>query len=109
MAAAQQPPHPFTSGINIKLTLSSAFSTQLNPRNFEANYTPVWIATLCNACRFSNRLLVATEPYLSIPGKIINELKLKAKGEELSENDKTWMLHGRMMLQGICGVVALIS
>lgn len=85
MAAAQQPPHPFTSGINIKLALSSAFSTQLNPRNFEANYTPAWIATLCDACRFSNRLSVATEPYLSIPGKIINELELKAEGEELSE------------------------
>ena len=82
---AQQPPHPFTSGINIKLALSAAFSTQLNPRNIEANYTPAWITTLCDACAFSNRLSVATEPYFSIPGEVINELKLKAKGEELLE------------------------
>ena len=82
---AQPPPHPFTSGINIKLALSAAFSTQPNLRNIEANYTPAWIATLCDACAFSNRLSVATEPYFSIPGEVINELKIKAKGEELLE------------------------
>jgi hypothetical protein len=61
------------------------FSTQFNSRGVEANYTPAWIATLQGACAFSNRLSVATEPYLSIPGGIINQLELNAKGQELLE------------------------
>jgi len=82
---AQQPLHPFTTGIDIKLSLSAAFSTQFNSRGVEANYTPAWIATLQGACAFSNRLSVATEPYLSIPGGIINQLELNAMGKELIE------------------------
>lgn len=77
--------HPFTTGTDIKLALSAAFSTQFNSRGVEANYAPAWIATLQGACAFSNRLSVATEPYLSIPGGIINQLELDAKAKELSE------------------------
>ena len=82
---AQRPLHPFTSGVDIKLALSAAFSTQFNTRGLEANFTPVWIATLRDACAFSNRLSVATEPYLSIPGGIINSLELSSRRQELSE------------------------
>ena len=80
---AQQPLPPFTTGIDIKLALSAAFSTQFNSRGLEATYTPAWIATLCDACKFSNRLSVATEPYLSIPGGIIKQLELSSRRQEL--------------------------
>jgi hypothetical protein len=82
---AQQPLHPFTTGIDIRLALSAAFSTQFNSRGFEANYTPAWIATLQGACTFSNRLSIATEPYLSIPGGIINQLELEVEHQKLLE------------------------
>ena len=82
---AQRPLHPFTTGVDIKLALSAAFSTQFNTRGLEANFTPAWIATLSDACAFSNRLSVATEPYLSIPGGIINKLELSSRRQELSE------------------------
>lgn len=81
---AQQALHPFSSGTDIKLALSAACSTQFNSRGFEANYTPPWIATLQDACAFSNRLSIATEPYLSIPGGIINQIEIDTKREELS-------------------------
>ena len=79
----EQPLPPFTTGIDVKLALSAAFSTQFNSRGLEATYTPAWIATLRDACEFSNRLSVATEPYLSIPGGIINQLELSSRHQEL--------------------------
>ena len=91
---AQQPIPPFTTGIDVKLALSAAFSTQFNSRGLEANYTPAWIATLRDACEFSNRLSVATEQYLSIPGGVINQLELSARRQELLQKrqnfDANW-------------------
>jgi len=91
---AQQPLPPFTTRIDIKLALSTAFSTQFNSRGLEATYTPAWIATLRDACDFSNRLSVATEPYLSIPGGIINRFELSSRRQELLQMrqnlDATW-------------------
>ena len=40
---------------------SAAFSTQFNFRGLEVTYTPARIATLRDACEFSNCLSVATE------------------------------------------------
>ena len=46
---AQRPLRPFTTGVDIKLALSAAFSTQFNTRGLEVNFTPAWVATLRDA------------------------------------------------------------
>ena len=46
---------------------------------------PAWICTLGDAIAFSNRLSIATEPYLSIPGEVIDDLDLEDKRRQLLE------------------------
>ena len=56
--------------------------------------TPRHGLPLRDACEFSNHLSVATEPYLSIPGGIINQLELSSWRQELLQkrrnSDATW-------------------
>ena len=40
---AQLPLPRFSTGIDVKLALSAAFSTQFNSRGLEATYAPAWI------------------------------------------------------------------
>ena len=87
---AQLPLPRFSTGIDVKLALSAAFSMQFNSRGLEATYAPAWIATLHDACKFSNRLSVATEPYLSIPGGIINQLELSSRHQELLQKQRNF-------------------
>ncbi len=46
---------------------------------------PAWISTFNDATAFSDRFSVETEPYLSIPGKYLQKLKIDAETEQLLE------------------------
>jgi hypothetical protein len=63
------------------ISLLNFVSSLTLPLDIHAEVMPVFE----KACAFSNRLSVATEPYLSIPRGIINKLELSSRRQELSE------------------------
>ncbi|EDR02970.1 uncharacterized protein LACBIDRAFT_331897 [Laccaria bicolor S238N-H82] len=86
---AQQPLCPYTTTTDIKLSLAGVFSMQFNSCGLEANYAPAWIATLQGTCAFLNRLSIAMEPFLSVPGGMINRLELESGHKNLEERKIT--------------------